>query len=91
MRTIGKKVLIMLNGSRWKELPVIASFDSKGNVRPLYLRIEGERYQVLSCVDRGLMVTHHVFDVSIENYGRRVPVTLGFWVKECIWQYCTEA
>ena len=80
----------MLNGSRWKELPVIASFDAKGDVKPLYLRIEGDRYQVLNCTYRGFLATHHIFDVTIENYGRKVPISLGFWPKECIWQYSTE-
>lgn len=80
----------MLNGSLWKELPVIASFDAKGNIKPLYLRIEGERYQVLKCIDSGFQVTHHVYDVTIENYGRQVPITLGFWPDGCIWRYCTS-
>ncbi len=80
----------MLNGSRWKELPVIASFDTKGDVKPLYLRIEGERYQVLTCIDRGSLVTHHVYDVTIENYGRKTPLTLSFWPEECVWRYSTN-
>lgn len=80
----------MLNGSKWKELPVIASFDSQGHVKLLYLRINGERYEVLTCTDQGALGTYHVYDVTVENYGRTVPVHLAFWPDKLVWCYSID-
>ena len=79
----------MLDNPNWHEIPVIASFDSKGKIKPLYLRINGERYKVLTCIDRGFEFTHLAYDITIENYGKAVPLTLGFWMDGCIWRYST--
>lgn len=37
------------NPSTMSTVPVIASFDGSGNIKPLYVRVQGKALKVLSC------------------------------------------
>lgn len=65
-------------------VPVIASFDASGNIIPLYVRINGESFRILSSTlvcSLGLIS----FNCQVENYGVAKPLTLTYHPRESVW------
>ncbi|MCR4587163.1 MAG: hypothetical protein K5682_02035 [Lachnospiraceae bacterium] len=70
-----------------KLIPVIASFDTKGNVRPLYVRMEGIPRKIRSFALQTRF--HNAMEfycmVELEEAGRQVPLQLTYYFEEKIW------
>lgn len=65
-------------------VPVIASFDTNGTIRPLYVRINNESYRILSCRESesyGL----RSFRCKIEDHGYVKELKLTYHYKEYVW------
>ncbi|MCI5504277.1 MAG: hypothetical protein SPI87_01430 [Anaerobutyricum sp.] len=66
-------------------VPVIASFDTDGNILPLYVRIRGNSLKVQSSH------IHHVspniieFHCRVIDYNRLKPLALSYYQSEKIW------
>ena len=66
-------------------VPVIASFDTDGNILPLYVRIHGNSLKVQSSR------IHHVspniieFHCRVIDYNRLKPLILSYYQSEKIW------
>lgn len=73
-----------LNCGVTRVVPVLASFDSAGTIRPLYVRITGEAYKILSCYVReyGPLM---VYTCTINNRGMQRELTLTYHSRECCW------
>lgn len=54
-------------------VPVIASFDTAGKIKPLYVRIQGKPLKVISswCQDEFLIVKHHC-TVQLDEYAKDI-------------------
>lgn len=78
-----------INRTSWgKPLPVIASFDAMGNVAPLYVQIEGERYQIKKYYDDpNALGPHNTFICTIEDYGIAKNIKLVFNGATRQWRY----
>lgn len=59
-------------------IPVIASFDSHGNVAPIYIRVDGTSLPVLSysLLREGIDATE--FSCIVETNGRSLTLKLSF-------------
>lgn len=65
-------------------VPVIASYDSLGNIAPLYVRINGEAYKILSYY-RIDILTFPTFNCKIEIFGRCRDIKLTYHPKDYVW------
>lgn len=68
-----------------KMIPVIASFDAQGNIRPLYARINGLDYKILSSVSIQATREYVGFECRIEDYGRIKKFELFFSLEARVW------
>lgn len=66
-------------------LPVIASFDTKGNVHPLYVRINGEAYKVCTSWEKPSFAFTSVFQCQIADHGVLKTLMLTYHHKDRIW------
>lgn len=66
-------------------VPVIASFNTKGQVKPLYVRIDGEEYKVISSRVRRTWSNTSEFFVEILVGNTLRPVTLTYYEHENVW------
>ena len=68
-------------------VPVIASFDTDGHVVPLYVRIGGTSYRIISqwTPDRGIYsgVTEYNCKLAVGDFER--PLLLKFYSRENTW------
>ncbi|MDO4323541.1 MAG: hypothetical protein Q4C61_13535 [Lachnospiraceae bacterium] len=65
-------------------VPVIVSFDTSGNMRPLYLGVYGESHKILSsyCTQN---YDFRIFKCQIEDHGTARNIILTFHPRECFW------
>ena len=68
-----------------KIVPVIASFDSKGQIRPLYVRIDEASYKIYSCFLRNRFANLLEFScqILVEQYQK--PLLLTYYRAEEVW------
>ena len=66
-------------------VPVIASFNDEGQIKPLYVGINGERYKVLSYWVRRSFSNQIEFQCKLADQGILKPVILTYYQNECIW------
>lgn len=69
-----------------KIIPVIASFDTEGHVKPLYVRILGDSYKVLShwCpMSNYTGIVEYNCKIAVRGYER--PLLLKYYSREKIW------
>lgn len=66
-------------------VPVIASFDNNGHVRPLYVRIDGEPHKIDSCFVRYAFAGQTEFNCKVVCEDKLLPLTLTYYQKECLW------
>ena len=66
-------------------VPVIASFDSEGHIKPLYVRIDGLSCKVLSYRVKSTFINFVAFNcmVQVEDFAK--PVTLTYFIDETLW------
>ena len=66
-------------------VPVIASFDTQGHIRPLYVRIAGEPLRVESSWVKPSFENTTVFNCQLEDHGQLKPLELTLHHREGIW------
>lgn len=75
-----------LHSEAGNTIPVIASYDEKGRVAPLYFRINGESHKVLRYVvlnnSFGKIIT---YECTIEDNGFMKPLIVKFYPEVSTW------
>ena len=68
-----------------KLVSVIASFNTDGKVKPLYVRMNEEPVKVLS--SKVIQTTLHMiaFEVIVDDYGRQRIIRLLYKINESVW------
>ena len=66
-------------------VPVIASFNDDGQIKPLYVGINGERYKVESYWVRRSFSNQIEFQCKLIDQDMLKPVVLTYYQNECIW------
>lgn len=66
-------------------VPVIASFDTDGHIRPLYVRILGNSYKVLSQWSNQCFAGIIEFNCKVEVRGCSTPLLLKYYSREKVW------
>lgn len=66
-------------------VPVIASFNDDGQIKPLYVGINGERYKVASCWVRRSFSNQIEFHCRLIDQDLLKPVIITYYLNECIW------
>lgn len=68
-----------------KIVPVIASFNDDGKIKPLYIGLHGTCYKVDSYWVRNSFVNHIEFHCKIIDGPMLKPILITYYIKECIW------
>ncbi len=63
----------------------IAAFDGHGNVRPLYVRINGENYKISSFKVRKNYANQMEYQCKLIVNDCLQPLTITYYMKEGIW------
>lgn len=66
-------------------IPVIASFDTKGHIKPLYVRIGEKSYKIESFWIRHQFVNTTEFHCQILVDGYKKPLLLTYYQSEGVW------
>ena len=66
-------------------VPVIASFNDDGQIKPLYVGINGERYKVASYGVRRSFSNQIEFHCKLIDQDLLKPVIITYYQNECIW------
>ena len=66
-------------------VPVIASFDSEGHIKPLYVRIDGVSCKVLSYWVKSTFINFVSFNCTVLAGDAARPVTLTYFMDETLW------
>lgn len=68
-----------------KTVPVICSFDDRGQMRPLYVRINGEAFKICSSQEKTSFSHASVFQCEIADHGILKSLTLEYRYREHLW------
>lgn len=71
-------------------VPVIASYDSLGNIAPLYVRINGNAFKILAYY-RTSEIHLPTFNCKIEHFGYCKDITLVYHPREYVWALKTRS
>lgn len=66
-------------------VPVIASFDSNGKIKPLYVRIHGASYKIDSSVMYSSFINTIDFNCKVIDGDSIKPLMLTFHRREGVW------
>lgn len=66
-------------------VPVIASFDTDGNILPLYVRIHGEGLKIHSSRVHRVFSNIIEFHCKVIDYNYLKPLILSYYIAENIW------
>lgn len=66
-------------------VPVIASFDSEGHLKPVYVRLVGTARKIDSCWMQSQFVNTMVFNCKVIVEDRLVPLQLTYHSREHVW------
>ncbi|GEM_PF-2244487 len=66
-------------------VPVIASFNDNGQIKPLYVGINNERYKIDSYWVRRSFSNQIEFNCKVIINDTLIPLILTYYLKECIW------
>lgn len=66
-------------------IPVIASFDVDGNIKPLYVRIGEESLKVYSCRLKSAPADIKTFRCQIQDEEMLKPLELSYHARESLW------
>lgn len=66
-------------------VPVIASFDTDGHVRPLYVRILGESYKILSQWSTSHLAGITRYNCKVDVRGLARQIVLTYYNRERVW------
>ncbi len=79
---------VSANGSDVSNLinvPVIAAFNSKGKVHPLYVRIQNDSYQILEYYSAKTYMNVEEFHCQVQSGRYKKALTLLYFKTEDIW------
>lgn len=67
-------------------VPVIASYDTEGRVKPLYVRIKGETYKVENHWVKSTNFSNNIdFNVTLSKDNRTYKLILTYHLRETAW------
>lgn len=66
-------------------VPVIASFDDDGHVKPLYIGINGERCKVISHWVRRSFMNQIEFQCKVQYQNMLKPIVVTYYMTESVW------
>jgi len=66
-------------------VPVIASYDTEGRIKPLYVRIKDERYKVISYWVKSSFSNNIDFNVTLSKDDRIYKLILTYHIRETTW------
>lgn len=66
-------------------VPVIASYDTEGRVKPLYVRINDERYKVEYYWVKSSAGNNIEYNVTVSKDGRTYKLILTYHIRETSW------
>lgn len=66
-------------------IPVIASFDSNGHIKPLYIRVNGESLKVYSSCIKPSFQSAIEFECKIIDNEYLKPLSLTYHQQDCVW------
>lgn len=66
-------------------LPVICSFDSEGNIKPMYIRIGKDAFKVASSYVKESYAHAIVFQCEVFDNGKSKPLRLEYRNREHVW------
>lgn len=86
LKLIPENVKRIQNLSGQDVVPVLATYNTNGQIRPLYVRINGIVYKILTCQrwSTGEMPTD-IFRCTIADHGTKRMIILTFYPQETIW------
>lgn len=66
-------------------VPVIASYDSEGHIKPLYVRIKDERYKVINYWIKTSCGNNIDFNCTLSLNDRTYKLMLTYHIRETAW------
>lgn len=66
-------------------VPVIAGFDDKGHIIPLLIKLENQRYDIISYYLKRVTRTTKEFSIDIVVNGIKMTMALTYFVPEEVW------
>ena len=66
-------------------IPVIASFNCEGKIKPLYVGINGEQFKVESYWIRSCFTNQMEFHCKLIVNDKLCPIIITYYIKECLW------
>ena len=66
-------------------VPVVASFDTSGHVRPMYVRLYGQVYKIDSFWEKSALSTRTEYICKIIDGDCLKPLTLTYCPREGMW------
>lgn len=67
-------------------VPVVASFDSDGHVKPLWVRIGTSAYKVVSSWRQNSMYSNIItYNCKLQDNDYLRPLAITYHPKECVW------
>ena len=69
----------------YRSVPVIASFNPDGKIKPLYVQVEGSPRKVHSYWVRYRFANQIEFFCKLEIDGILQPLLLTYYINECMW------
>jgi len=66
-------------------IPVIASYDGEGHIKPLYARINDEKYQVASCWLRSNSLNNLDYHCKLIKDNQTYMIVMTYHIRECVW------
>ena len=68
-----------------KIVPVISSFDSKGNIIPLYIRVDGEELKIYNPFLYESTYELMTFQCEVLDYNRVKQIRLSYHIGKHLW------
>jgi len=69
----------------YSPVPVIASFNSDGDIRPLYVQIQDYTLKIIRCTSISKFHNNTEFKCLIDDHGFRKPILLIYYFDTTIW------
>lgn len=66
-------------------IPVIASYDGEGHIRPLYARINDEKYKVESSWVRSDSLNNIDYHCKLSRDNLTYVIIITYHIRECVW------
>jgi len=66
-------------------IPVIASYDGEGHIKPLYVRIRNDRYKVESCWVKSDSLNNVDYHCKLSLDAHIYVIVITYHIRECVW------